>query len=101
MLERRELRQIPFEDEQGLRIRLSEPLDLLEEAFADERVEEVREGLPFDPNGSQDVVAWRDLLDLDGHAELPQSVGNVSRFVRIDDERNAHDQPIRRTDVNV
>src|SRR5947208_3402104 len=101
MLERRELRQIPFEDEQGLRICLSEPLDLLEEAFADERVEEVREGLAFDPDGSQDVIARRDLLDLDRHAELSQSVGNVLRFVRIDDEGNAHGRPIRGTDVNV
>src|SRR5437667_195140 len=101
MLERRELGQIPFEDEQGLRIRLSEPLDLLEEAFADERVEEVREGLAFDPDGSQDVIARRDLLDLDRHAELSQSVGNVLRFVRIDDEGNAHGRPIRGTDVNV
>src|SRR5207237_9084688 len=75
MLERREFRQIPFEDEQGLWIRLSEPLDLLEEAFADERVEGVREGLAFDPGGSQVVAARGDLVYPAGHSALPGAPG--------------------------
>src|SRR2546421_6711227 len=99
MLERRKLGQIPLENEERLWIRVSEPLDLLEQSLADERVEEVRQGLAFDPHGSQDVVARGDLLDVDGHAEFTQSVRDVLRFVRVDDERNAHestDSPERR-----
>ena len=75
--------------------------DLLEQSLADERVEKVCEGLTFNADRTQDVVARRDLLDFDRDAELPQSVRDVPGFVRIDDERNAHDRPIRPSTVNV
>ena len=101
MLERRKLGQIPLEDEEGLWIRVPEPLDLLEQPLPDERIEEVRQRLPFDSDGSEDVVARRDLLDLNRDAELPQAVRNVLGLVRVDDQRDPHVRPNRRSDVNV
>src|SRR5712691_8991349 len=101
MFECRELGQVPFEDEERLWIRVSEPLDLLEQSLPDERVEEVRQGLAFDPDGTKHIVAGRDLLDLNRNAKLPQAVRNVLGFVGVDDQRDPHVRPNRQSDVNV
>jgi len=85
MFECRELGQVPFQDEERLWIRVSEPLDLLEQSLADERVEEVRQGLAFNSDSAKDVIARRDLLDLNRNAKLLQAVRNVLGFVRVDD----------------
>src|SRR5256885_15513400 len=60
-----------------------------------------RSRLAFDSNGSEDVVTRRDLLDLNRDAELPQAVRNVLGLVRVDDQRDPHVHPNRRSDVNV
>src|SRR5438094_4311462 len=101
VLVRRDLREVAFQEDEGLRVGVLEPLDLLEQPLPHERVEEVRERLSLDPDRPEDVIAGSDLLDLDIDAELAQSIRDVLRFVAVDDERRAHDRANRRRHVNV
>src|SRR3989442_7331082 len=97
----RDLGQVSFEDHEWLRVGVAEPLDLLEEAFPDHRVEEIVEGLAFDADGSQDIVSRRDFLHLDLHTEFSEALRNVLGLVRIDDEWDSHGISNPPADVNV
>src|SRR2546425_6530431 len=100
-LERRDLREVSLEDEEGLRVRFAEALDLLEQSLRAHRVEEIRDGLSLDADGSEDVIARRDAAHFDRDFELAQPLGDILRFIHIDDEGDIHDPPNRRTGVNV
>src|SRR3989449_2800398 len=100
-LERRDLREVSLEDEEGLRVRFAEALDLLEQSLPDHRVEEIRDGLSLDADGSEDVIAGRDAADFDWDFEVAEPLGEILRFIHIDDEGDIHAPPNRRTGVNV
>ena len=81
-----DLGEVAFDEDHRYRIRFLEAQHLIEDTLRHDGSEEIGERLPLDRDLSDDIVARRDLSDLDIRAEFSQPGGDVRRLTLVDDD---------------